>query len=128
MPAEPRALPRDCGRRARKRPCELSMAGSRLESREDVRRQLGTLQVVGDGERLFRKTMLPHDAVVPLHAVPISSGWRPACVLKAEPLPPLKLVRRTALSRTETRYESPLDFDGLNRPVHATAWGNPRAG
>ena len=127
VPAQPRALPRDRRRRAAERSRELAMPGSRLQSREDGLEELGAFQIVGGGERSLREAVLADDALVSRDPPAIATCVR-AVVLKPEALTGPQDVCRAVLARTEARHESPLNFDGLNRPVHEPASGNDHAG
>ena len=93
------------------------MTRSRLESREDRLDELGPLEVVGDGEGPLRKAVLTDDAAVSRDAPSIATPVG-AVVLEAEAPTRFENMRGALLPRAKARHEPPLDFDGLNRPVH----------
>ena len=126
MPAEASAQSSDGGGSAAQGAGELPVGGAGLETCGDGDEQLGALEEVGDGEGLLGEGAAAGEASVAWDAATIAAEVG-AVVLPEERTVGLETVLGAIATRAQPRDESPLDFNRLNRPVHAPDRGRKRA-
>jgi len=126
MPSQPGAQSGDCGRGAAEGASELAMGGSGLETGGNGKDELGALEVIGDGERLFGERTVAGTAAIAGHASAVTTGIG-SDALVGEGASRVERVLGAVLVRAESGNKTPLNLRRLNRPVHGLGESSLRA-